>query len=141
MFTLEQRGTFKYTLAHVLAYNSVALSLGVWRPKYIFHDWEKPWMLLIAKALHKSDPYTWVQNWHRHHRRHHIEYYKAATLTRSGRSVNIREMIIDWECSRFTKLSSPRNAYQQFMHKKDTFSDFHQILIANELKLLGLWES
>ena len=146
MFTLEQRGTFKYTLAHVLAYNSVAISLGVWRPKYLFHDWEKPWMLMFAKGLKKSgllkqEPYEWVRAWHKTHRKHHRQYYVPATMLHSGRMPNVREMIIDWECSRFTKSIFKRTAYEYYRHKQAEISMVLQFAIEQELKTLGLWGS
>lgn len=141
MFTKEQRGTFRYTAAHVLAYNMEALKLGVWKPKFIFHDWEKPWMLLLAKLFRAKDPYKYVQEWHRHHRKHHVEYFKEATLHSKRRDCNVLEMVIDWECSRHTKETSPRTAYQQYLHKKDELPSVLRWDIERTLKDLGLWES
>lgn len=140
MFTEKQRGTFKYTIAHVLAYNMVALNLGVWRPKYLFHDWEKPWMMLFAKhILHKSSPYEWVRNWHRTHRKHHIQYYRAATMFRSGRYPNPVEIILDWEASQYTKLASPQDAYTYYIEHKEDIPKVLQVELINTIQVLGLW--
>ncbi|MBD5230719.1 MAG: hypothetical protein HDS66_01010 [Bacteroidales bacterium] len=146
MFTESQKSTFPYYFAHVCAYNMTALNLGVWKPKYIFHDWEKPWMLLLAKGLKKigilkCEPYEWVRDWHRTHRKHHVQYYKAPTLHKNGRMPNVIEMIIDQECSRLTKESSPLNAYQYFQTKKDKMPELVRYWFEVELKHLGLWES
>ncbi len=51
----------------------------------------------------------WVQAKHCKHNRHHIE----------NKSVKMRadyiEMIVDWECARFTKPDKPLNAYETLM--------------------------
>lgn len=103
-FTKDQRSTFKYWFAHWCAFNMTALVYHVWRPKYLLHDIEKPWLLLWYKMLHRfkpewySDPYAWTQSWHRRHNNHHIEYLGK---------LDIDAMLIDWECSRFTKQNNP----------------------------------
>lgn len=145
MFTEDQKSTFPYYFAHVCAYNMTALNLGVWKPKYLFHDWEKPWMLLLAKGLKKigllkHEPYEWVRNWHRTHRKHHVQYYKPPTLHHNGRMPDVIEMIIDQECSRFTKLASPRNARQYFNANHHKWPEPVQYWVEVELKHLGLWE-
>lgn len=135
MFDKSQRGTFKYTIAHVLAFNATALSLGVWKPRHIFHDWEKPWMLLIAKALRKPDPYAWVQHWHRTHRKHHVEYwdrYWKKTVKLDG----FIDMVIDWECSRVTKQASPLTARQKF----DKMNQAHELNRYVEAKLFDAFD-
>ena len=48
--------------------------------------------------------YKRVQKWHREHNRHHIDY-------KGKRGYDYDAMIIDWECSRFTKESAPWNAW------------------------------
>ena len=68
MFDKSQRSSFKYYFAHLCAFNMTALNLGVWKFKYLFHDFEKPWLMLIWKDYPK------VQKWHRTHNRHHLEY-------------------------------------------------------------------
>jgi len=142
MFGPEQKAGFAYTAAHVCAYNMTALNLGVWKFKYIFHDWEKPWLMLIAKyILRKPEPYKWVQRWHRTHRKHHVQYFRHAMMSQKGRSINAIETILDWECSRFTKAASGRTAYEYYIAKKDTFPVTVQIQLMDALQQLGLWKA
>ena len=96
MFTKSERGTFKYWFAHWCAFQMTALNLKCWKPKYLFHDIEKPWLMLFWKD------YNRVQKWHRTHNAHHTEY--------QGKW-DAEAMIIDWECSRFTKTDAQLNAY------------------------------
>ena len=98
-FTKDDRSSFKYWFAHWCAFQMTALNLGVWRFKYLFHDWEKPWMRLIF-------PYSIVQKWHRTHRRHHPEYGEIHGFNK----VDWDEMLIDWECCHYTKIAQPLNA-------------------------------
>lgn len=106
-FNKEDRSTFPYWFAHWCAYNMVALNMKIWKPKYLLHDIEKPWMMLWYKyILRKENPYQYVQKWHRSHNRHHIEYcppYKR----------DYEAMLIDWECGMFTKTTSPLNAIEE----------------------------
>ena len=146
MFSENEKSTFPYWFAHWSAYQMIALNLRVWKAKYLFHDWEKPWMLLFAKGLKKigllkQEPYEWVRAWHKTHRKHHRQYYIPATMLHSGRMPNIREMIIDWECSRFTKSTFGRTAYEYYRHKQAEIPMVLQFVIEQELKTLGLWES
>lgn len=125
MFTKEERSTFKYWFAHWCAFQLVALNLRAWKPKYLLHDIEKPWLRLWYRG-----DYSKVQAWHRSHRKHHLGY--------PGKK-NYIEMVIDWECSRFTKLSSPETAYQYFYNKRGLVipeEDF--VGIKNALVYLGL---
>ena len=112
MFTKEERSSFPYWFAHWSAFQMTALVHRMWRPKYLFHDCEKPWMRLFL-------PYPKVQKWHREHNRHHLEWLENTMKNSKG---NIRKaldrfdweaMMIDWECSRFTKEASPLNARDQ----------------------------
>jgi len=98
-FSKDDRSTFKYWFAHWCAFQMTALNLGVWRFKYLFHDWEKPWMRLFL-------PYNKVQKWHRTHRRHHPEYGEIHGWDK----VDWDEMLIDWECCHYTKIAQPLNA-------------------------------
>ena len=100
MFTKEERSTFKYWFAHWCAFQLVALVLRAWKPKYLLHDIEKPWLRLWYRGN-----YSKVQAWHRLHSNHHLGY--------PGKR-NYLAMVIDWECSRFTKESSPETAYEYF---------------------------
>lgn len=106
MFDKKDRGKFKYTFAHWCAYQMTALNLGIWKFKYLFHDFEKPWLMLLFRD------YSRVQRWHRHHNAHHMEY--------QGKW-DAEAMLIDWECSRHTKSASPMTAletYEYFVNTK-----------------------
>ena len=98
LFTKEDRSSFPYWFAHWCAFNMTALVLKIWKPKYLFHDFEKPWLMWLWKD------YKRVQKWHREHNRHHIDYT-------GKKGWDFDAMIIDWECSRFTKESAPWNAW------------------------------
>jgi hypothetical protein len=74
-----------------------ALNLGHWKFRYLFHDFEKPWLRLFL-------PYKKVQKFHRYHAPHHQEFFlKHGWL-------HWDDLIIDWECSRFTKEASKWDA-------------------------------
>lgn len=113
MFSKEERSTFPYWFAHWCAFNMTALNLRVWKFKYLFHDIEKPWLRLFWD-------YEKVQRWHRYHNNHHLEYMYRGTI-------DIEAMLIDWECSRFTKESSPLTARQEWEKLVDEWKslDWH----------------
>lgn len=94
MFTKEERSTFTYWFAHWCAFQMTALNLKMWKPKYLLHDIEKPFLKLFL-------PYKKVQKLHRKYTRHHLEYWRGVD------KIDIDAMLIDWECSRFTKISCP----------------------------------
>ncbi len=100
MFTKKDRSTFPYWFAHWCAFQMTALNLGVWKVKYLFHDIEKPFLKLLWGDYKK------VQKWHRLYNRHHLSY-------KDPEKIDWEALIIDWECSRFTKLSSPRTAREE----------------------------
>ena len=96
-FTKEDRSTFAYWFAHWCAYNMTALNLGAWKFRYLFHDIEKPFLRLFL-------PYEKVQYLHRRIHPHHGEFFlKYGWLFWD-------DLVIDWECSRFTKQQSPYDA-------------------------------
>ena len=66
MFRKEERGGFKYWFAHWCAFQMTALNLKCWRPKYLLHDIEKPWLRLLW------GDYKLVQRWHRKHNSHNV---------------------------------------------------------------------
>jgi hypothetical protein len=66
-FSKEERSTFSYWYYHWKAYNLVAMHLNCWKMKYIFHDFEKPWLKLFAS-------YETVQRIHRRTNKHHLQY-------------------------------------------------------------------
>ena len=119
-FTKDQRSTFPYWFWHWLAFNDVARELHVWRPRHILHDIEKPFLRLIF-------PYKKVQQWHRLHNRHHLEYMYPERRS-------WLDMIIDWEASGRTKQACPRNAIEEARFKLNegsmSPSDYTQFYIA-----------
>lgn len=133
-FSKDQRSSFSYWFAHWCAFNMTALVHHAWKFKYLFHDFEKPWLRLIW-------PYKKVQQFHRLHNAHHTQY-KGGVY-----KFDYEAMLIDWECSRFTKQASPRTAREMFpnelamakehMNSKELayFEDMLNIT-ANKLNLL-----
>ena len=114
MFTKEERSTFPYWFAHWCAFNMTALNLRAWKFKYLFHDIEKPWLRLFWD-------YEKVQRWHRYHNNHHLEYLFRGT-------VDVEAMLIDWECSRFTKEVSTLTARQEWEKLVEEWKAYDQQL-------------
>ena len=108
MFDKSERGTFRYHFAHVFAFNMTALNLKAWKFKYLFHDWYKPWLRLFL-------PYEKVQRFHRTHSRHHLEWLEINPINKRALKFDWEAMLIDWECSRFTKKVSQLNAYDVYL--------------------------
>lgn len=112
-FTKDSRSSFQYWYYHWKAFNLVAKELGTWKFKYLFHDFEKPWLKLFL-------PYEKVQKLHRKWNRHHLP-----KLTDKPKQVDWEAAIIDWECSRFTKINAPmtaRETYNYFIeHRGDRY--------------------
>lgn len=50
-FGKDERSSFPYWFAHWKAFNMVALQLGHWKFKYLFHDIEKPWLMLLWNEM------------------------------------------------------------------------------------------
>ena len=134
MFSKKERSTFPYWFAHWCAFNMTALNLRVWKFKYLFHDIEKPWLMLLWRD------YKRVQKYHRTHNRHHLEY-------NGKRGYDYMAMIIDWECSRFTKKDAPMDAWQTLKTMMDESKDkkYRQKLYINlaytllDLKLTSIF--
>lgn len=103
LFQKDQRSSFKYWFAHWCAFQMLALNLGVWKPRHLLHDIEKPWLKLWYRKDYKK-----VQKWHREHNSHHLEYGKK----KGWNKLNAIDLIIDWECSALTKYSSQLDARQ-----------------------------
>jgi hypothetical protein len=118
-FTVEQKSTFSYWFYHWLAFNYTAWKLGVWKPKWLLHDIEKPWLKLIWGDYKK------VQKWHKHHNKHHIF---------SGRHYGLNKVdwlaaVIDWECGHYTKYACPRNAREEvdyLLTQTDKYTDYER---------------
>lgn len=122
MFSSKERGTFKYWFAHWCAYQMTALNLRCWKPRFLLHDVDKPWLNLIF-------PYPKSKILHRKWSRHHLEYSGKKEIDWLG-------MVIDWECSRFTKIERSANARQVLKRYKNDPEIVEKI--SNILKYLGL---
>ena len=95
----ENIEAIKYTKEHRKAFRKIEKELlghNTWRS--LIHDIDKV-------ILYNIWPHKKVKNFHRNTARHHIE-----SKTKKTRADYI-EMIIDWECARFTKPDKPLNAY------------------------------
>lgn len=101
MFSPEEKSSFKYYLAHLCAYNMTALNLGCWKPKYLLHDIEKPWLKLWWGKYEK------VRAWHRRNNKHHLEY-------KNPEKIDWEALVIDWECSHFTKMDGQETARELY---------------------------
>jgi hypothetical protein len=84
-----------YWWRHWKAYQKVAIDLGVWRWRFIFHDADK----IILMSILDSEK---AQAIHERNSRHHF--------TGPGKKYDYLGMVIDWECSRFTKPHAQKNA-------------------------------
>lgn len=134
LFDASDKSSFKYWYYHWKAFNLTAFYLGVWKFKYLFHDIEKPWLKLFL-------PYEKVQKLHRQWNSHHIP-----KLTDKPKEVDWEAAVIDWECSRFTKISAPLNAYGTYKRFVEKRADKYDAVLINKnvpaiLKQWGLWES
>lgn len=112
LYSREERSTFGYWFAHWCAFQIISLLTKSWKPRYLLHDIEKPWLRLFLK-------YTKVQKWHRYHSPHHLEYLVTHKISK----FDFKAMVIDWECGRLTKESSPLNARQYFRLEREKLLD------------------
>lgn len=136
-FTVEQKSTFSYWWWHYIAYNYTAWKLGVWKPKWLLHDIEKPWLKLIW------GDYNRVKMWHKHHNSHHVFYGRSHGMNK----IDWLAVALDWECSNLTKKQCPRNALEETKYilsgavKKYTKTEIEEIRknIFPILKYLGLY--
>ena len=101
MFTKADRSSFKYWFAHWCGFQLTALNLGIWKPKYLLHDAEKPWLKLLWRGDYKR-----VQKWHRTHNRHHLEY----GLEHGWDAIDWEALMIDWECCGLSKQEAQLDA-------------------------------
>ena len=95
----ENIGAIKYTKEHRKAFRKIEkeiLGHNTWRS--IVHDLDKV-------ILYNIWPHKKVKNFHRTTARHHSENNIKKTRN------DYIEMIIDWECARYTKPDKPLNAY------------------------------
>lgn len=95
----ENVGAIKYTKDHRKSFRKIEKELlGHNTIRSLFHDIDKV-------ILYNIWPHKKVKNFHRSRARHHVE-----NNIKKNRNDYI-EMIIDWECARFTKPDKPLNAY------------------------------
>ena len=110
MFTKKDRSSFKYWFAHWCGFQITALNLGIWKPKYLLHDIEKPWLKLLWRGDYKK-----VQSWHRTHNRHHLEY----GLEHGWDSIDWEALMIDWECCGLSKQEAQMDARETLEYEID----------------------
>lgn len=123
MFKKEEASSFKYWFAHLCAFNMTALNLKCWKFKYIFHDFEKPWLKLYIG-------YKNTHNFHVKHSRHHIEHWINSNF--NDNKIDWQAMVIDWECARFTKEFAQLNARETLdMQCKKLRNEYHENIISD----------
>jgi hypothetical protein len=117
MFTKADRSSFKYWFAHWCGFQLTALNLGIWKPKYLLHDIEKPWLKLLWKGDYKR-----VQKWHRIHNRHHLEY----GLKYGWDKIDWEALMIDWECCGLSKQEAQLDAREtlEYEIKRDKWKPY-----------------
>lgn len=96
----------QYTWKHKFAFLKIEHQLlGHNTLKGFLHDTDKVFYLYPVALIFGKDK-NWIKNKHRLNNRHHVEskYDKSYK--------DYVEMIIDWECARFTKPDKPLNAFQ-----------------------------
>lgn len=104
--TKNRKYTFKRWFKHLVAFNKVAFEYRSWKPKYLFHDIDKP-IINLFKSNHDTHVY------HRLHSKHHVEYPNI-------HKQDYEAMAIDWECARYTKPEKQLDAYHTYLtHYKD----------------------
>ena len=122
LYPESEKSTFPYWLAHWWMFNVTAIKLGAWKLRYIFHDMEKPFLMLAWKD------YPRVRAWHRKHARHHYHYDNGQIAP--WLSCDYTAMVIDWECSRFTKIAAPLTAYETFCYEiNEAYNDKNPVII------------
>ena len=130
MFTKKDRSSFKYWFAHWCGFQITALNLGIWKPKYLLHDIEKPWL----KVLWKGD-YKKVQKWHRTHNRHHLEY----GLKNGWNKIDWEALMIDWECCGLSKQEAQLDARETLEYEinKDKWKPYAKDISDHLIPLLN----
>ena len=106
MFTKNDRSSFKYWFAHWCGFQLTALNLGIWKPKYLLHDIEKPWLKLFWN-------YDKVQKWHRTRNNHHLEY----GLKHGWDKIDWEALMIDWECCGLSKQEAQLDARETLSYE------------------------
>lgn len=123
-FDKDKRGGFLYTFYHWLAFNYTAKKLKCWKIRFLLHDIEKPWLMLLWRDYDK------VQKWHRRNRKHHIEYHNPSEYDYLG-------MVIDWECSHLTKIGKEENAVETYKNIIDSnFPRYEKEMLSVNIPLI-----
>lgn len=95
---IKNKEKMKYTIAHRKAFRTVEKQLlGHNTFRSLFHDFDK---MLLYPFFDKEK----ISKWHRNYSRHHEKHAKTNT--------DIVQMVIDWECARYTQPDKPLNARQ-----------------------------
>ena len=122
LYKKSERSTFSYWFAHWKAFNLTAMLLGVWQFRFLFHDIEKPFLMWMWKD------YQRVKKYHRTHARHHFAY-------EGDKGYDYLGMVIDWECSRFSKADAQMNAIETYDYELHKYIDAGNMKIVKELQL------
>lgn len=120
-------GAIKYTKEHRKAFKEIEkelLGYNTWRS--LLHDIDKV-------ILYNIWPHKKVKNFHRRTARHHVE--NKIKKTRN----DYIEMIIDWECARYTKPDKPLNAYDT-LYKLYPYLEKEILPILKDLNLYSTTE-
>ena len=133
MFTKDDRSSFKYWFAHWAGFQVTALNLGIWKPKYLLHDIEKPWLKLWWKGDYKK-----VQKWHRTHNRHHLEY----GLLNGWDKIDWVALMIDWECCGLSKQEAQLDARETMEYEigKEKWRPYKKEIVGHLLPLLNMYK-
>ncbi len=108
LFKDTEKSTFAYWFAHWKSFQLTAMLLGVWHPRFLLHDIEKPFLMFIWKD------YPRVKQYHRTHARHHWAYT-------GNKGYDYLAMVIDWECSRYSKADAQMTAYETYDYELHKF--------------------
>ena len=93
---MKNKDRIKYTLDHRKAFRKIEKQLlGYNTIRSLFHDLDKVFLYMFFD-------YKKVHQWHRNHMPHHT--VKAKT------HLDFVQMVIDWECARYTKPDKLLNA-------------------------------
>ena len=128
LFTKAERATVLYEIAHVAAFNMTAALCRAWKFKYLFHDFEKPFLMMVFHNNYKK-----VQTWHRAHNKHHIEY---------DGDHDYEAMCIDWECSKYTKVNAQLDCVQTIAWyvKRDKVSELVVLCGDGNVNDINTWD-
>lgn len=120
-----EKSSFRYWFNHWKAYQRTAIQLKVWKPRFLFHDWEKPWLKLFM-------PYEKVRKIHRRFARHHLDT--------SRKTIDHLGAVIDWECGKFkpNETMDARGYYNYCCENNKWKNLLDKYIILNLLNQLGL---